>query len=159
MKPTRRIEHMSGLQKAKLWSLVDRNGPGGCWSLRRKLSESGYALFTANGVTAYAHRTVYELVKGRIPDGRELDHVCRNRWCVNPDHLEPVQPRENIMRGEGICARNSWKTHCANGHLLTVDNVIVKSKNNGRNLSRQCRTCRLAQDASYRERRRQYGRL
>lgn len=79
-------------------SLVDAR-PGVCWRWRGSIQANGYGRFRANGKTTYAHRAAYALFVGPIPDGLGLDHLCRNRWCVNPEHLEPVTQRENIRRG------------------------------------------------------------
>lgn len=83
-----------------------------------------------------AHRQVYWDEIGPIPDGLTIDHLCRNRSCVNPDHLEPVTMRENTMRGMGFSAVNARKTHCPKGHPYDEANTYYFGRN------RQCRACR-----------------
>jgi len=104
---------------------------------------------TACGFTsALAHILVYELLIEPVPLGLELDHLCFNRGCVNPWHLEPVTRRENIMRGASAAAVNSRKTHCPAGHPYSGDNLVIHV---GHNHGRECRTCI---NARMRERRR-----
>lgn len=86
-----------------------------------------------------AHRISYEHFTGPIPAGLHLDHLCRNRACVNPEHCEPVTCRENVRRGEGIAAKHMAKTHCIQGHELSVSNLYRTRKGH-----RVCRTCALA---------------
>jgi len=109
----------------------------GCWIWTAWLSD-GYGLIKNDGRTIIAHRLAYELYKGPIPDGLELDHLCRNRCCVNPDHLEPVTRQANILRGMGLCAENAKKTHCSNGHPYDEKNTYVRKRVSG---GRACRTC------------------
>ena len=96
-------------------------------------------------ITAYAHRLAYELVKGPISDGLQIDHLCRNRACINPDHLEAVTQRENILRGEGVAALNARKTHCPQGHAYDEENTLILT---GRQAgARRCQIC--ARDRKY----------
>ena len=81
------------------------------------------------------HRWSYEQFVGPIPDGMQIDHLCRNRPCVRPSHLEPVTSRENTLRGEGIAARRAAQTHCKRGHEFTPENTRVDGT------SRVCRAC------------------
>lgn len=103
--------------------------PGGCWVWTGWLTQAGYAMINAggtNGKALRAHRVSYEAHVGPIPDGLVLDHLCRNRACLNPAHLEPVTASENVMRGEGPPARNARRTHCAHGHPLSGENVRIR---------------------------------
>lgn len=102
----------------RCWSKVDRHGPipahrpelGPCWPWTGAVLPNGYGVVNAgghDGNTLLAHRAVYSLVRGPIPEGLDLDHLCRNRGCVNPDHLEPVTPSENLRRGAYDRARGA----------------------------------------------------
>lgn len=91
----------------------------GCWVWMRKINRGGYGELTINGRRGTrAMRVSYEAFVGPIPPGLALDHRCRHRWCVNPDHLEPVTLGENTMRGDTMPARNIKKEMCPRGHRL-----------------------------------------
>jgi hypothetical protein len=109
---------------------------GDCWLWTASLSGSGYGQFFVGSRRWYAHRWSYDRFKGPIPDGLEIDHLCRVKVCVNPDHLEAVTHRENQRRGTSPVARNMDATHCIHGHEFTPENTIQY-----RNGKRACREC------------------
>jgi hypothetical protein len=111
----------------------------GCFEWIASLNNTGYGTFAiGGGRSTVAHRWSYEYHVGPIPDGLHLDHLCRNRRCVNPDHLEPVTISENLLRGIGVGQSNTTKTHCPAGHSYTEDNTYYAPSR----LNRMCRTCR-----------------
>lgn len=114
----------------------------GCWGWTGTVrKDNGYGQVPRHVFgTSCSHRAVYEFLEGPVPDGLELDHTCRNRWCVNPAHLEPVTHRENLLRGNTIAARAN-ATHCQRGHEFTPDNTITRAS---RPTKRECRACAVA---------------
>jgi hypothetical protein len=86
----------------------------------------------------YAHRASYELYKGRIPEGYEIDHLCKNTGCCNPDHLEAVTPLENNRRSNSVAATHFRKTHCVNGHEFTPDNTRLRGKDKQWRACKEC---------------------
>lgn len=107
----------------------------GCWMWMRAVGRDGYGKIKVSKRQMGAHRASYELFKGAIPDGMDLDHLCRNRTCVNPDHLEAVSERVNVVRGMSPVGMNSRKTHCKRGHPFDEENTLRVPA------GRQCKTC------------------
>jgi hypothetical protein len=125
----------------RLWEKVREQDCGyetPCWVWTASTAGEGYGSIglgrQAEG-KAYTHRVAYELIVGKIPDGLTIDHLCRNRRCCNPAHLETVTQAENNRRGNGWSGRNHRKTHCKRGHPLSGDN-LGRAK-----LGRECRAC------------------
>jgi hypothetical protein len=118
----------------------------GCHLWLGSMNEFGYGKIGRGGKyggATKAHLVCYEIANGPVPKGMELDHLCRNPACVNPDHLEPVTRRENILRGSGpkiTKARHAARTHCRNGHELTPENTMIRKLPNGW-IGRRCRIC------------------
>lgn len=123
----------------RFWQKVDKTKS--CWLWMGARGKSGYGLFAVSkDRKAYgAHRYVWEITMGPIPKNLVIDHLCRNKLCVNPDHLEPVTQRENVMRGNGPTAVNARMTHCWRGHEFTEEN-IYRSPSQGYRVCRKCKS-------------------
>lgn len=120
----------------RFWARVDKTDT--CWLWNRVYKgNSGYGTLSINGKETRAHRFSYETFVGPIPKGMTIDHLCRVRNCVNPEHLEPVTPRENTLRGTAPSAFNKTKTHCKKGHLFAGNNLYVNPRGD-----RNCKTCK-----------------
>ena len=121
--------------KVVVWQHDEMQGK--CWTWRRSLDPEGYGQTNRRSQHVKAHRRAWEALVGPIPDGIHLDHLCRNRACVRPAHLDPVTCRENVLRGIGPSARNARKTHCASGHPFSGSNLRIISRG-----KRECVICR-----------------
>lgn len=117
-----------------------------CWEWTGNISPFGYGLWWSGKRRFQAHRAVYEAFVGKIPDGLTLDHLCRNRRCVNPSHLEPVTCRVNVLRGIGPTAKNAQKSTCSYGHPFE-GNLLTRKDG-----WRDCRACHARRQREYRTR-------
>ena len=130
---------------ARFWSKVSTDGAipahrpelGPCWGWSDRPNSSGYSLFRLGRAQCLAHRLAYRSLRGPIPLEMELDHLCRNRACVNPWHLEPVSHRVNTLRGASLAALRAKVTHCPQGHAYSPENTYTSSRR-----QRYCKTCR-----------------
>lgn len=141
----------------RFWEKVSKDGPipahrpelGVCWPWTASRNPHGYGQFIVmrgkRGHPRGAHRVAWELTHGPVPASLDLDHLCRNRSCVNPAHLEPVTNEENIRRGAWQPVLNAAKTHCDRGHEFTPENTYHPPK---RPHTRQCRECIRLRDAA-----------
>ncbi len=116
----------------RFWAKIEQH-PGGCWLWTAATSHDGYGQFKWNGSMKYAHKVAYEELTGPVPEGKELDHLCRVRACVR--HTEPVTRSENQRRGDRATHARGAK-HCRNGHLIAEAGVFVQ-----RDGYRVCREC------------------
>lgn len=120
------------MKKTAIERFAEKFEPSGdCWVWTGARSDSGYGTFWNGQRQALAHRWSYEHHVGPIPPGLHIDHLCRVKLCVRPEHLEPVTFTENIRR------RQRFITHCKSGHEFTDENTYLHAKG-----GRQCRTCR-----------------
>jgi HNH endonuclease len=122
----------------------------GCWIWIGSIESLGYGRFKPDGrrksKMKKAHVVSYQEFKCDVPDGLELDHLCRVRCCINPEHLEPVTRKENIRRSPiALAAIWARRTHCSNGHPLSGDNLVKTTENR--------RRCRICLNKRYREKR------
>ncbi len=136
----------------RFWAKVSPEPTSGCW-LWTAATSDGYGRFVvrrSDGTRhqGLAHRIAYEALVGNVPQELQLDHLCRNRACCNPSHLEAVTCRENLLRGETLNAAMARKTHCLNGHPFSGSNLI-------RNIlgRRVCRACTLVRKREWQRRR------
>lgn len=126
-------------------SKVHFNTETGCWDWTAAKDSDGYGTFQYSHILSdhgHAYKFSYSFFVGQMPKGLQHDHLCRNRGCVNPFHLEPVTCRENLLRGQTSAAANARKTHCIAGHMFSPQNTWV-SKQNG---SRHCKACLQRRD-------------
>lgn len=121
----------------RFWAKVDKTDT--CWLWTGSRTNLGYGQFRLGGACRFAHRVAFVWAKGDVPDGLVLDHLCRTPNCVNPDHLEPVTQRVNVLRGESPAARQARLTECSQGHRFDAGNTHIDSKG-----KRRCRQCKAA---------------
>lgn len=137
----------------RLLSRVDTSDPKDCWTWPGADNGVGYGVIGSgghSGSNVYTHRVAYEHIIGPIPPGLVLDHLCRNRRCCNPTHLEPVTHRTNLRRGIGVTAQNAAKTHCPSMHAYDSGNTYIYPSG-----QRRCMTCAREYQRRLRARRRQ----
>lgn len=134
------IEPLTPPEHNDFWGRVSEPDPlTGCMNWQQYVEPSGYARYAHRGQMIRVHRIAYADTHGSVPDGMIIDHLCGNRSCCNPDHLEAVDNWTNVRRGNSPVAQNWRKTHCVNGHEFTPENTYVPKN---RPTQRYCRACK-----------------
>jgi len=133
-----RIDTMADVLKERIQSRISIDDKG-CWIWQGTTTSEGYGQTIHQAKKLYTHRLAYELWRGQIHEGLVIDHLCRNRACCNPGHLEVVSRGMNALRGVGSPAVHAVKTHCLRGHEFTPDNTYTPTSSPNH---RNCRTCR-----------------
>jgi hypothetical protein len=133
----------------RFWSKVDwdASNPERCWPWLGAKNPKGYGKFHLLGATVAVHRLVYEMEVGPLVEGLEIDHDCKNRACVNPEHLRQMTHRENVFRIDSIGS----ETHCSEGHPRNEANTYVKKSDN----TRDCRPCKARRQREYKARKKE----
>lgn len=146
-RPNWRNKWANVTQEERVWSAID-SSVDGCWVWSRGTNNRGYGVIWFDGRKQLAHRVIYTMVVGPIPDGMVIDHLCRNTRCVRPDHLEAVTQLVNIARGYSPPNLNSRKTHCPAGHAYTESNTRYNKHG-----YRECRECKRRRNREAKARR------
>ena len=140
-------------QRTRIENNVIKIPESGCWIWDLGLSPLGYGRIFFQGKARFAHRVAYTLFKGAVPEGKELDHKCRIRCCVNPDHLDPITHAENVKRGaRGALNPQRKQTHCKHGHEFTDQNTYWKNTPTG-SKTRMCIACKDKRSLEFRKKR------
>lgn len=136
--------------KKRFFKKVIISDDGDCWEWTACKTKAGYGAFSLNGKSVLAHRLSYSFVN-KISNGKVIDHICRNRSCVNPNHLREVKQSENALENSiGQGAKNKIKTHCSRGHDLSESSLLIL-KNGAKR--RVCKPCHALRSKQYRDRR------
>lgn len=142
--------HLEPLMREHFEGKYLRDAQTGCWNWLLSKDRTGYGFVSIKSKTKYAHRVAFETFVGEIPAGMDLDHLCRNRSCVNPKHLEPVTRKENVRRGAGLGGvLREVPSHCRHGHLLSKENTYSWRGDK----ARRCKVCNREAQSRYGRRR------
>ncbi len=125
---------------------INKSNSSDCWLWNGKIDPHGYSLFSIQGKWNRAHRVAYTLFIGPIPKNLTLDHLCRVRNCVNPNHLEAVTIKVNTLRGTSFSVLNALKTHCPHNHPYSESNTYLYKG------ERHCKSCNVVNMRNYRAR-------